>query len=151
MTKKYNSTEDFRIDLEKELYFFDELYLTDEKYKEFLGKFKGVEFDIIMVNEKKNPQNREHKDYWFAFWSDRNKVNDFPVRINPEIKFFHKEANEETIRNLIAKYGKEKVFSPEFKNRFLKNRLIAKINFEINIPSERIDFLLKNELKQKKR
>ncbi len=146
LVKNYDSVEDFRLDLEKELYGFIEIYLSLEEYQEFLKRFQAVEFKIVMIDTKKNPQSRWHKNLWPYFWSNKNQTNCFPIRINPEIKFFYKEKDKEKIQYLIDKFGKEKVFSPNFKHRFLEDRIIAKVNFEFNIPSQRLEFSFKERL-----
>jgi len=146
LNKNYSSVEKFRIDLERRLYGFDEFYFSPEKYQEFLKRFNIIEFDIVMIDNKKNPQNRWHTKLWPYFWGDKNQGSNFQLRINPEIKFFYKEKDEEKIGQLIDKYSKEKVFSESFKHRALEDKLIAKIIFELNIPSERIEFSFKERI-----
>ncbi len=123
LNQKYSKIEDFRKDLERISYRIDKIYLSKSEYNEFLKKFQVKEFEI-----ENHHRSIKHKKYWNYFWSKENFKNNFSIRLNPEISFYFKNKEDDF------------ELGDKLKHRFARNRIIIKINYNLNIPSEKIKF-----------
>ncbi len=89
--KNYSTFEQFREDLEK-VFYVSKKYAFDsaDNIKEFADKFNGIfitisgyDFERSITGDKK-----EFTKVWEKYWSNENKSNNYPLRINPEIRIF---------------------------------------------------------------
>lgn len=145
--QKFNSLTDFEIELNKICY-TQTIYISNDVEQKLKVNFNALCFEIITqdlerdFNDKIDRTTDTHKDktlikLWRDFWHEKNAMDKYPIRINPEIKIFWRDAKP----SRVYKYGKNlKLYDEKKKNRYLhpqytmvttitENALNAKINY----------------------
>jgi len=149
LKKEYKSLVDFRSDLEKAAYLKKEIYLADDEKESFLRNYDALVFEIdsydLRIESENRPENKGHQDkahtrLWKDFWTSQNKEIGYGTRLNPEVKVFWREADEELSKSLSS----GKISQPRkldyFRNRYSRNHF----NLAITITSNAIE--RKNDL-----
>jgi len=89
--KHYDSEESFRLDLERVAYCCFEKKLNEENVKQLCSNFNALLLEISAYDFERNivGKMKEHSEIWKKFWTAENKNQNFPVRLNPEIRIFY--------------------------------------------------------------
>lgn len=142
---------EFQIELEKICYIKHiladadlEKYLLDECQAQLL---KITSYDLHKSKDCKG-KDKSHTQIWKQFWDDENKNQHYPVRLNPELKVYWRDAKESRVK----KYGKDsELYNPNKNNRFLHPQFTLVTTFNKNAISQRHDlaFLDQDKLAEK--
>ncbi len=94
--KNYKTVEDFRIDFEKISYSLREKKISESDIEILKNKFGAIISKITSYDLERNiGKKREHTKYWHNFWTDENKKENFPIRLNPELRIFYRKPLEQ--------------------------------------------------------
>ena len=104
-----------------------------EKIKEKYGE-RGT--DALRTVHDETTQ-KKPTAWWKKFWTNENEDNEYPTRLNPELKIFWREPRESRVR----KYGKDgKLYDPVKKNRFLTSQYTLATTVTLNATNKSLDF-----------
>lgn len=133
------SLEQFQVELEKICY-IKHILANEDLEKCLLNDCQARLLKITSYDLRRNKnckgKDKSHTQIWKQFWSDKNKSQNYPVRLNPELKIYWREAKE----NRVRKYGKDsKLYNPNKNNRFLNSQFTLVTTFNKNAINRRID------------
>ncbi len=133
LNNKFETLDEFEIELEKVAYVKNITKLDENWYKSFIENCKAFEYKInsqdLSINDG-NHKNKKHTNYWFDFWND-NKNKDYDIRINPEFSLYYTLADED-LKDKKDNWLLKEWLKVWFRNRKLKNQLIFTTNFSLN-------------------
>lgn len=147
LSKHYEkeNLQEFESDLERACYIRRSFSLNGEQKEKLLKKCGAVMLEItsqdlrIAFNGENTTDHRKkaHTELWENFWKEENKNTFFPIRINPEIKIFYREADEE----LQKKESEGLIYQPvklsRFENRFRENRFTVALTISENATEQK--------------
>lgn len=130
---------EFETELEKICY--RKRILAGNELKIWLHKECGAQFMAITSydltkDKSRKGKDKQHTKIWKKFWSNDNQKNDYPVRLNPELKIIWRKAKESRVK----KYGKESNnYNPDKNNRYLNPQFTLAITITENALGKRLD------------
>ena len=129
-----NNNDDFEIELEKACYIRNRIYISTDKKEEYIRRYQILVFEITsydIENRNKNTYQTKGSEYknqtkeiWDQFWMNDNSN----IRINPEIKIFFREKNEE-VENNLKRMGMD---LKKIKHRGLQDQYTVQFTFNLN-------------------
>ena len=134
-----SSLEQFETELEKICY--RKRILAGNELVDFLIDDCGAQLMAITSYDLRKHKSRrgddkQHTKIWKTFWSDENRENNYPVRLNPELKVIWRKAKESRVR----KYGKDsKNYNPDKNNRYLHPQFTLATTITENAQGKRLD------------
>lgn len=139
---KIENLEEFEQALSKICY-VKTIIIPKDLNKNFNKKFEALSFEITsydLTHSKKGDSKfvpKEHTSIWYRFWSEVNTNNDYPLRLNPEIKVSWRDA----LPSRIKKYGKgSSGYDITKNNRYLQPQYTLMTTFTENAFEKRFDF-----------
>ncbi len=95
--REYNSLEDFRIALERVSYCVHEKTVSKNFLEELQSKYQAIitELSCFDLERDISGRKRAHTICWENFWYESNMKNNFPVRLNPELRIFYRDKIEQ--------------------------------------------------------
>jgi hypothetical protein len=124
----YVNEEEFRFVLERAAYYRFEKKLSEETIDKLRNDFNTRLFKISAYDFERKimGEMKEHPKLWQKFWESENQKEQFPVRLNPELRLFYRPKREQ-------KDPKKQ------KNRFSKEHFGAAFTITQNAAKKRID------------
>ena len=110
--------DEFQTELENICY-VKRILAGEELEQYLLNECNASLFAITSYDLRKNSNDnhKSHTKLWHQFWSDKNRFNNYPIRLNPELRIHWREAKESRIK----KYGEDSsLYDPDKNNRFLQ-------------------------------
>ena len=99
---------------------------TEAKITDYETKYNNTE---LVRKEHNEHTQKDPTRLWKQFWSIGNQDQQYPIRLNPEIKIFWREARESRVK----KYGKKSSnYDPNKKNRFLTPQYTLSTTITLN-------------------
>ncbi|MFA5194906.1 MAG: hypothetical protein WC401_03805 [Bacteroidales bacterium] len=146
-SKNFETIEDFENELNKICY-VKTVCISETLEAIFKKQFKAISFEIKSqdidryIDEKINKatdthKNKAHTKLWRSFWSPKNKKEQYPIRLNPEIKITYRDAKP----SRIEKYGKDTLlYDEKKKNRYLHPQYTLITTITENAHNKKFDF-----------
>ena len=140
-----DTEESFQTELEKICYV--KHILAGEKLEQYLldncqaQLLKITSCDLNKDSSRKG-KDKQHTQIWHQFWNDKNKNQKYPIRLNPELKVYWRDAKESRLK----KYGKDpSLYNPDKNNRFLHPQFTLTTTITENATSKRTDLAFKDQ------
>ena len=138
--------EDFRIDFEKISYAVQKKIVLEEDISTLKNNFEAIISKITSYDLQRNitGEKREHTKYWENFWTEKNDTENFPVRLNPELRIFYRNALEQFNKN-------GEIDEKKQKNRFSKEHFRVAFTLTQNGGEKELNttFVNEKDLKEK--
>lgn len=95
--EKYQTEDDFRIDLEKNAYVCERKKVSTEFLTQLKNEYGALELNITSYDSERQLSGdiKEHTKIWRDFWGDENQSGSFPTRINPEVRLFYRPTRKQ--------------------------------------------------------
>jgi hypothetical protein len=110
INKKYETEEDFRIDFEKISYVVQKKSVSEQDLEKIKTDFGAIvsKISCFDLERKITGEKREHTTFWENFWKPENEKDDFPLRLNPEMRIFWRKAlKQENSKKQKNRFSKE--------------------------------------------
>ena len=130
----YANEESFRIALDRVAYVQSKAHINEEQMAKLQNDFGALVLDISSYDFERTitSDKKEHSQLWEAFWDLKNQNNQFPVRLNPELRIFYRpQRDQEDIRKQ--------------KNRFSKNHFGVAFTITQNATQNRMETAFQEE------
>ena len=136
--KCFSSLEEFRIALEQHSYLQEVYPITDEILSSWRNEYGAILLKISAYDYERNITGgkKDHSKLWDKYWHAYNKENNFPIRLNPEVRIFYRPIKEqkETVKQ---------------NNRFSREQFVANFTFTENASQKKVHNSYQNEKEQK--
>jgi len=122
---KYKTLDEFYADIDRQGYLIEEKYFSANFLAKVVNEYKGFLMPIYNRDfaPKRNPNKKLMQTRYFEeVFSKENKKKDYPIRLGPESKIFHRPVLE---KREAEKAGYEK-------NRFFRKEFHLHFNIELN-------------------
>lgn len=143
--KSIKTLNEFEIALEKIAY-IKRIIADDNLLDELLNKCDAQLLEISSYDLRKHSsrkgEDKAHTRLWQEFWRNDNVNQNYPTRINPELKIFWRDAKESRVK----KYGKQSdCYNPSKDNRYLQPQLTLAMTVNENALGERMDLAFNSQ------
>ena len=147
INEEFITLDDFKLALQKICYKRFTIF-NKNAVNDLTDNFKAIFFEITSkdIEKKENENLNNHTKIWFDFWNNKNEINHFTTRLNPEITITWREAKQSRIN----KYGINTGFyNPNMKNRYLNPQFTLVTTFNLNSLSPDYKLSFKELVEQK--
>jgi len=145
--RQFETLNDFEIELNKICY-AKTICISQDVEVKLKDTFNAICFEITSQDIKRYlnddidnasdiHKNKRHTNTWRSFWYPQNERNQYPTRLNPEIRIVWREAKP----SRIEKYGKETpLYDEKKKNRYLHPQYTLITTITENAHSNKINY-----------
>ncbi len=114
VSKSYNTLDDFEFELNKSCYKKTFIYVKKSYADTLIRYYNAIRFKITSKDLGKDKVGCFPTEIWKHFWHPTNMVNNYPIRLNPEVKLYWRAAKP----SRLVKYMNNEKRSQNFKNRY---------------------------------